>query len=76
MNEQPTITAAGEYKVNPTALLCRAAVREFILDAAQKHRPFNKFRRVSNDTLIAANMMLRQWLIERVKKAPSKGVTL
>lgn len=62
--------------VNPTPLLCREHVREFFLEAAKHHRPFNKFSRVSEDTLIAANAALRQWIVSRVKAAPSKGVTL
>ena len=62
--------------VNATPLLCREHVREFLLDAAKAHRPFNKFSRVSEDTLIAANAMLRTWLTSRVKSAPSKGITL
>lgn len=62
--------------VNATPLLCRSEVRKFLLEAAGRHRPFNKFSRVSEDTLIAANAMLRQWIVSRVKAAPSKGVTL
>lgn len=62
--------------INPTPLLCREHVREFLLDAARQHRPFNKLSRVSEDTLVAANAALRQWLVSRVKSAPSKGVTL
>ena len=62
--------------VNPTPLLCREHVREFLLDAAKAHRPFNKFSRVSEDTLVAANAALRQWCVSRVKSTPSKGVTL
>ena len=62
--------------VNATPLLCRSEVREFLLEAASRHRPFNKFSRVSEDTLVAANAMLRQWCVSRVKSAPSKGVTL
>jgi len=62
--------------VNPTPLLNRQAVRELFLDTARRERPFNKFSRVSEDTLITANAMLRQWIVARVKAAPSKGVTL
>jgi hypothetical protein len=62
--------------LNLTPLLCRSAVRQFLLDAGKQHRPFNKFSRVSEDTLIAANAMLRAWCVSRVKSAPSKGVTL
>lgn len=62
--------------VNATPLLCRSAVREFLLEAGRQHRPFNKFSRVSEDTLLAANAALRAWCVSRVKSAPSKGVTL
>lgn len=62
--------------VNATPLLCRQHVREFLLEAGRQHRPFNKFSRVSEDTLLAANAALRAWCVSRVKAAPSKGVTL
>ena len=62
--------------VQATPLLCRQHVRDFLLEAGKQHRPFNKFSRVSEDTLVAANAMLRQWCVSRVKSAPSKGVTL
>jgi hypothetical protein len=62
--------------VNVTPLLCRSAVRELFLDTAKQLRPFNKFSRVSEETLIAANAQLRAWIVQRVKSAPSKGVTL
>ncbi len=62
--------------LNPTPLLNRSAVREFLLEAAQRHRPFNKFSRVSEDTLVAINAELRAICVSRVKQMPSKGVTL
>lgn len=62
--------------VAATPLLCRDHVRQFLLDAARQHRPFNKFKRVSEDTLVAANAALRQWCVARVKAMPSKGQTL
>lgn len=62
--------------VNPTPLLNRQAVREFILETAKKQRPFNKFSRVSEETLVAINAQLRVLIVGRVKQAPSKGVTL
>lgn len=62
--------------VNPTPLLCRAAVRRLLLDVAAQHRPFNKFNRVSESTLIEANEAIRSWCVQHVKRAPSKGVTL
>lgn len=69
-------SARVRESVNPTPLLCRSAVRKFFLDTAGRERRFNKFSRVSEDTLVAANAMLRQWIVARVKSAPSKGVTL
>lgn len=62
--------------VNLTPLLNRKAVRQAFLEAAKMHRPFNKFSRVSEDTLIQANCALRGWILNHVKSAPSKGVTL
>jgi hypothetical protein len=62
--------------INPTPLLCRSAVRQCLLDAAKQHRPFNKFNRVSEETLIAANEAVRQFLVSHVKRMPSKGRTL
>jgi hypothetical protein len=51
------------------------AVREFLLEHARKTRA-KKFSRVSEDTLIAANEALRQWMISHVQRMPSKGKTL
>jgi hypothetical protein len=62
--------------VNPTPLLCREHVREFLLDAARRHRPFNKFSRVSEQTLVAINAKVRAICVSRVKQLPSKGVTI
>lgn len=63
-------------ELNQTPLLCRSKVRQFILEAAKTHRPFNKFSRVSEETLVALNAQLRAIIVSRVKAAPSKGVTL
>jgi len=41
------------HHVNPTPLLCRAAVRTFLLDLAKQERQFHKFTRVSEETLLA-----------------------
>ena len=61
---------------NPTPLLCRSACRELFLDTAKKLRPFNKFNRVSEDTLVWLNAQVRQLIVARVKAQPSKGKTL
>ena len=62
--------------VNPTPLLCREHVRRYLLDSAKQLRPFNKFNRVSEETLIAANEVLRAWCVGHVKRLPSKGKTI
>jgi len=56
-------------------LLNRSAVRQYLLDQAKKTRA-HKYTRVSEDTLIAANEHLRQWLNARVRQMPSMGKTL
>jgi hypothetical protein len=62
--------------INPTPLLCRSAVREFLLDVAKQERPFHKFTRVSEETLLAAQGAVRTFLVNHVKHSPSKGRTL
>ena len=62
--------------INPTRLLCRQAVRELLLELARRERPFHKFTRVSEETLITANEHLRVYLIGVVKRLPSKGKTI
>ena len=59
-----------------TPLICRRRVREFLLETAKQLRPFNKFSRVSEDTLMQANAQLRAFLVSHVKRMPSKGRTL
>jgi hypothetical protein len=61
---------------NPTPLLCRSAVRELLLELARRERPFHKWTRVSEDTLITANEHLRVFLIGHIKRLPSKGKTI
>ena len=62
--------------VNPTPLLNRTAVRDFLLEVAKDQRPFNKFTRVSEDTLIRANAVVRSFCVTHVRGMPSKGQTL
>lgn len=61
---------------NPTRLICRSEVRAFLLAAAERSRPYNGFTRVSEQTLLEANAALRQWLLARVHRSPSRGRTL
>lgn len=64
------------HAINPTPFLCRSAVRELLLELAKRERPFHKFTRVSEETLITANEHLRVYLIGVVKRLPSKGKTI
>jgi hypothetical protein len=60
---------------NPTPLLCRSAVRRWLLEVARRNRA-QKFTRVSEDTLIALNAHVKAWCVEHVARMPSKGKTL
>ena len=73
---QAAADQAIKQSVNSTPLLCRSKVRELLLDLSKQFRPFNKFNRVSEETLIAANEALRAWAVGHVKRMPSKGKTL
>jgi hypothetical protein len=66
----------GPQHVNATPLLCRSKVRELALDVSKQLRPFNKFNRVSEETLIAANEAVRAFVVGHVKRMPSRGRTL
>lgn len=61
--------------LNPTRFLCRSEVRKFLLEFAREVR-WQKFERVSEQTLIDINEQVRQLLISRVKRIPSKGKTI
>lgn len=56
--------------------ICRSKCKEFALAAAREHRHANKFERVSEEFLIAAEAALKNFIVSRVKGQPSKGVTL
>jgi hypothetical protein len=57
-------------------LINKSAVRSLLLDSAKQLRPANKFRRVSSDTLLKLNEVVRAAAVGHVKSFPSKGVTL
>lgn len=57
-------------------LLNEKAVRQLLLDTAKQLRPFNKFKRVSQATLDAANESVRHWCVNRIRQTPSKGKTI
>lgn len=56
--------------------ICRSKCKEFALKMAAEHRHANKFQRVSEEFLVAAEAALKQWIVSRVKGQPSKGITL
>jgi len=61
--------------INPTPLLCRSAVRTFLLDYAKKTHS-HKFTRVSEETLIEINQAVRTHCIRCVTRLPSMGKTI
>lgn len=61
--------------LNPTRFLCRSEVREFMLDFARRYRT-HSYTRVSEETLIEVNEAVRQLMIARVRRLPSKGKTI
>jgi hypothetical protein len=58
-----------------TTLINRKHVRQWALDYARVHR-HHKFERVSESFLIGCQIHLRNYIIDRVDRHPSKGVTL
>lgn len=62
--------------INATRLLNRKAVKDLLLATARTVRPFHKFTRVSQDTLIMLNEAVRQAAVSHVKRLPSKGKTI
>lgn len=62
--------------INQTRLLNRAAVKELLLDTAKQVRPFHKFTRVSADTLVKLNEVVRAAAVSHVRSLPSAGKTI
>ncbi len=61
--------------LNPTPFMCRSAVRKFLLEEAGRTRA-HKFTRVSEDTLLAINELVRRHCVTIVHQLPSKGKTI
>lgn len=70
-DEEPALKS-----MNSMPFINRTAVRNFLLEHAQATRPHNKFRRVSEETLRDIHESVRQMLIARVHRTPSKGRTM
>lgn len=62
--------------VNSMPFINRTAVRNFLLEHAAATRPHNKFQRVSEETLRDIHEAVRQMLIARVHRTPSRGRTM
>lgn len=71
-NEAPARRFRG---LNPTRLLNRAAVREFLLEQARLTRA-HEFTRVSEETLIEINEVVRSHCAAIVRRLPSAGKTI
>jgi len=56
--------------------ICRSKCKEFALKMAAECRPANKFERVGEEFLIAAEAALKSFIVSRIKSHPSKGKTL
>lgn len=61
--------------INPCPFLCQSAVRKFLLEQAGRTRA-HKYIRVSGQTMIELNEVVRQWCITRVARLPSMGKTI
>jgi hypothetical protein len=58
-----------------TPFINRKHVRQYALEWAKLNRA-HKFERVSESFLVMVNIKVREIVADRVKRAPSKGVTL
>ena len=61
--------------LNPTPFLCRAHVRKFLLEQAARTRA-HKYTRVSEQTMIEINEMVRRYCVHRIAALPSLGKTI
>jgi hypothetical protein len=76
MTARPRSSKQELKALNSMPFINRRAVRDFLLEHAKGTRPFNKFNRVSEETLREIHEAVRQMLMARVHRAPSKGRTL
>jgi len=61
--------------INPTPFINRANVKKFLLEHTARTRA-HKYTRVSMDTMIEANEVIRRWAVSKVAALPSKGKTI
>ena len=53
-------------------LIHQTKVKRYLIEKAAERRPSENFRRVSAETLAAAENALRQWLDSHLHRAPSR----
>lgn len=70
------VDASKIKPVRRNAFINETRVRKFLLETAKVQRPFNKFSRVSQDTLDSINAQVRQLLLHVLHRTPSKGKTI
>lgn len=58
------------------SIINRTAVRKYALEVAEKERKASGFRIVSKDFIEAVEASVRSAVIDRIRRHPSKGVTL
>jgi hypothetical protein len=74
--ETPAVPGEKLKALNSMPLINRTHVRNFLLEFARATRPANKFNRVSEETLREIHEAVRQMLMARVHRTPSKGRTM
>lgn len=57
-------------------VLARSKVKQLALEVAAEHRAAANFTRVSKSFIDAAERDVQAFILDRVKRHPSKGVTL
>jgi len=61
--------------IDPAPFLKQSEVRKFLLEQAGRTRA-HKYTRVSGQTIIELNEVVRQWCVLRVARLPSMGRTI
>jgi hypothetical protein len=56
--------------------ICKSKCKKLALEIAKNERPANRFSRVSEDFLVAAEAHLKNFIFDRIKRHPSNGKTL
>lgn len=76
---EPTATPKTVKARAKFDLICASKVKKYALSVAQSNpapQRAKMFTRVSEDFLMLAEGVLRNWIVNRVRSQPSKGKTL